>query len=87
MPPIKPTYPFYPNPQENMRLKQDSIIALKHELFEFLEIRSSQAPSACADVRIVDGTPGRIRIFTTPPGLFALGVSRYPLPGARGYLE
>ena len=39
-----------------MRLKQDSIIALKPELFEFLEIRSSQAPSACADVRIVESS-------------------------------
>ncbi len=39
-----------------MRLKQDSIIALKPEFFEFLEIRSSQAPSACADVRIVESS-------------------------------
>ena len=56
------SYLFSRNPQRKMKLKQDSVIALKSDVFEFLEVRSSQPPSTCDDVRMVVLNTRRARL-------------------------
>jgi len=61
-----------------MGFKQDSIFALSPEFFGFLDIRSSQFPSTCADVRIVGSNAGKdpLAVNGSSP------VTPHPDPGA-----